>query len=64
MSSTLSSVNIRVRNWYSKAMLGVSKADFKLIKAIPRIGEQPFKFLPADNDNTVWIEPSLVCIVQ
>jgi len=46
------------------ATMGESKADFKLIKAIPHIGEQPFKGLPADNDNAVWIEPSLVCIVQ
>ena len=46
------------------ATMGLSRDDFKLIKAIPRIGEQPFKGLPAGNDNAVWIEPILVCIVQ
>lgn len=44
--------------------LGVSTEDFKLIKKAPRISTQPFNALPSGNDNAVWIEPRLVCIVK
>ena len=44
--------------------LGISTEDFKLIKSIPERSTQPFNDLPSGNDNAVWIEPSLVCIVK
>jgi len=44
--------------------LGISTEYFQLIKSIPRISEPVFNHLPSGNDNAVWIEPSLVCIVK
>ncbi|MBZ9633094.1 RNA ligase family protein [Clostridium sp. FP1] len=44
--------------------LGISTEDFKLIASMPRISAQPFNELPSGNDNAVWIEPNLVCIVK
>ena len=44
--------------------LGISTADFQLIKSMPEINTQPFNDLPSGNDNAVWIEPSLVCTVK
>lgn len=44
--------------------LGISTEDFKLIKSMPIISSQPFNDLPSGNENTVWIEPNLVCIVK
>lgn len=44
--------------------LGVSTSDFRLIKSIPKIETQPFNDLPSGNDDTVWIEPKLVCTVK
>lgn len=44
--------------------LGISTGDFQLIKSTPEINTQPFNKLPSGNDNAVWIEPRLVCIVK
>ena len=44
--------------------LGLSTGDFQLIKSIPLISSHPFNELPSGNDNAVWIEPNLVCIVK
>ncbi|MBZ9624093.1 DNA ligase [Clostridium sp. FP2] len=44
--------------------LGISTEDFKLIESMPRISAQPFNELSPGNDNAVWIEPNLVCIVK
>lgn len=44
--------------------LGISTADFQLMKSIPIINTQPFNFLPCENENVVWIEPILVCTVK
>ena len=44
--------------------LGISTEDFKLIESMPRKSAQPFNDLPSGNDNAVWIEPNLVCIVK
>ncbi|MCB2292373.1 DNA ligase [Clostridium algoriphilum] len=43
--------------------LGISTADFHIIKSMPEISMQPFNDLPSGNDNAMWIEPSLVCTV-
>jgi len=44
--------------------LGVSTEHFQVIKSIPELGSHPFNNLPAGNDNTVWLEPNLVCVVK
>jgi bifunctional non-homologous end joining protein LigD len=44
--------------------LGISTGDFQLIKSTPEINTPPFNDLPSGNDNVIWIEPSLVCIVK
>jgi bifunctional non-homologous end joining protein LigD/DNA ligase-1 len=44
--------------------LGISTGEFQLIKSIPEINTHPFNDLPSGNDNAVWIEPSLVCIIK
>jgi len=44
--------------------LGLSTADFQIIKAIPKISTPILNDLPSGNDNVVWIEPSLVCTVK
>jgi len=46
------------------ATLGLSTADFKIIKSTRRLSTQPFNDLPSGNENAVWIEPSLVCTVN
>jgi len=46
------------------ATLGVSAEDFQIIKSTPKLSSQPFNVLPAGNDNAVWIELNLVCIVK
>jgi len=43
--------------------LGISTEDFQIIKSTPE-SSQPFNVLPSGNDNAVWIEPMLVCIVK
>ncbi|MGH4138338.1 RNA ligase family protein [Clostridium sp.] len=44
--------------------LGISTGDFQLIKSTPEINTHSFNDLPSGNNNVVWIEPSLVCIVK
>jgi len=44
--------------------LGVSTADFQLMKSISTMNTQPFKDLPSGDDKAVWIETSLVCTVK
>jgi len=44
-------------------ILGISSADFKIIKSMSE-ADMPFKDLPAGNDNAVWIKPELVCTVK
>jgi len=44
--------------------LGISTGDFQLIKSTPEINTHPFNNLPSGNNNVVWIEPSLACIVK
>lgn len=46
------------------ATLGVSAEDFQIIKSIPKLNSHPFNILPPGNDNAVWIELRLVCIVK
>lgn len=47
------------------AALAASREDFKKIKAQEKTNAQPFgQKLPPGNENAVWIEPSLVCIVS
>ena len=44
--------------------LGISTGEFQLIKSTPEIDKHPFSDLSSGNDNAVWIEPRLVCIVK
>lgn len=44
--------------------LGISSSDFEIIKSIPKTNMYPFNDLPPENDNVIWIEPSLVCTVR
>lgn len=44
-------------------ILGISSADFKIIKSMKE-SSMPFNQLPSGNQNAVWIEPVLVCIVK
>lgn len=44
--------------------LGISTTAFKIIKSIPKLSSHPFTNLPSGNENAVWIEPSLVCVVK
>jgi len=44
--------------------LGISRADFQVIKAAPKISKPPFKTLPSGNETTVWLKPILVCTVK
>ena len=44
--------------------LGISTADFKIIKSMPRISASTFHDLPSGNEDIVWIEPKLVCTVK
>ena len=46
------------------ATLGLSTADFQIIKSTARLSTQPFNDLPTGNENAVWIEPTLVCTVK
>jgi bifunctional non-homologous end joining protein LigD/DNA ligase-1 len=43
--------------------IGLSSSDFKVIKSMPRI-RIPFDDLPSETDDTIWIEPHLVCTVK
>jgi len=44
--------------------LGISTEDFRAIESTPKLNTHPFNDLPSGNDNAVWIEPDLVCIVK
>jgi len=44
--------------------MGISTEDFQVINSTPELSSQPFNELPSGNDNAVWIEPNLVCIVK
>lgn len=44
--------------------LGVSNYDFIKIKSTPKINTPYFKEIPKGNENTVWVEPVLVCTVK
>ena len=44
--------------------LGISGEDFNIIKSSPKLSSHPFNELPSGNDNAVWIELNLVCIVK
>jgi bifunctional non-homologous end joining protein LigD len=44
--------------------LGISTAAFQIIKSTPRLNAPPFANLPSGNENAVWIEPNLVCVVK
>ena len=44
--------------------LGISTSAFQIIKSIPKLSLHPFPNLPSGNENAVWIEPSLVCVVK
>jgi bifunctional non-homologous end joining protein LigD len=44
--------------------MGISTEDFRVIDSTPNLGSHPFKDLSPGNDNAVWIEPNLVCIVK
>ena len=46
------------------ATLGISAEDFQIIKSTPELSSQPFNILPSGNDNAIWIELRLVCIVK
>lgn len=43
--------------------LGLSSSDFKIIRSMSRINN-PFNNLSSETENTVWIEPRLVCTVK
>ena len=43
--------------------MGMSTADFQLIKSIPEINST-FNDIPSGNEDAVWIEPILVCTVK
>jgi bifunctional non-homologous end joining protein LigD len=44
--------------------LGISTEDFRVIESSPKLNSQPFTDFPSGNDNAVWIELNLVCIVK
>ncbi|MBU3159864.1 DNA ligase [Clostridium frigoris] len=44
--------------------MGLSSEDFKVIESTPKLDSHPFNDLPTGNNNAVWIEPSLVCVVK
>ncbi|WP_343216292.1 hypothetical protein [Clostridium frigoris] len=44
--------------------MGISTEDFQIIRSTRELCSQPFNELPSGNDNAVWIELQLVCIVK
>lgn len=44
--------------------MGISTVAFGRIKSIVETPTHPFNELPSGNENALWIEPSLVCIVK
>lgn len=44
--------------------MGISSEDFRVIKLTPKLNFHPFNDLPLGNDNAVWIEVRLVCVVK
>ena len=44
--------------------LGISTADFRIIKSVRRINRPPFHVVPPGNEKATWIEPVLVCAVK
>ncbi|MFT5891545.1 MAG: bifunctional non-homologous end joining protein LigD [Dokdonia sp.] len=44
--------------------LGISSEDYRRIESTPKQDYHPFANLPIGNDNAVWIEPNLVCVVK
>jgi len=44
--------------------MGISTEDFRAIESTPKLNLHPFNDLPSGNDNAVWIELSLVCVVK
>ena len=44
--------------------MGISTEDFRIIESTPKLNSHPFNDLPSGNDNAVWIELSLVCVVK
>lgn len=45
--------------------LGLSNRDFQRIAALPTISDPPFAAsIPASNERAIWLEASLVCVVQ
>jgi bifunctional non-homologous end joining protein LigD len=44
--------------------LGISSENYRRIETTPKLNHHPFANLPIGNDNAVWIEPNLVCVVK
>lgn len=44
--------------------LGVSTADFRIIKSVQKRNLPPFRVVPPGNGNATWIDPVLVCTVK
>jgi len=44
--------------------IGISTEDFRVIESIPKINIHPFNDLTSSNENAVWLEPTLVCVVK
>lgn len=63
-SIVLGQYNNKILVYKGHVTLGISTSDFNLIKSMPKLQYAPFTNLPSGNDNTVWIEPELVCIVK
>jgi len=44
--------------------MGISTEDFRIIESTPKINTAPFNDLLSGNENAVWLEPNLVCVVK
>ena len=44
-------------------ILGVSGENFRKIRELPKL-KQPEMVVPEDNEQTVWVQPQLVCTVK
>jgi len=44
--------------------MGISSEDFRTIENTPKLYALPFNDLPSGNDNAIWLEPILVCVVK
>ena len=44
--------------------MGISTSAFQVIENIPKLYSHPFNDLPSGNDNAVWLELDLVCVVK